>query len=224
MKLTEITFVIAVRKGSIRVKNKNVRKFHNSSLLEVKLNQIRRLFPNSEILLSTNCQKSVLLGKKYNCRINHRPKKYCSNIIPMKEVYSYIAKNIKTKFICYLHVTSPLFSDNSLKRSIKTFINKYPEYKSLASVSLVKDYLWFKNKPINYDYLNHPKSQDLPKYFSLNFAINIISKKTMEKKKLLVEKGFLPYVLNFPEDIDVDSSEDFYLAEYFYKNKSKNNI
>ena len=221
MKISEITFVIAVRKGSIRVKNKNIRKFHNSSLLEVKLNQIRRLFPNSEVLLSTNCQKSILLGKKYKCRINNRPKKYCSNIIPMKEVYSYIAKDVKTKFICYLHVTSPLLSDNSLKRSIKSFINKYPEYKSLASVSLVKDYLWFKNKPINYDYLNHPKSQDLPKYFSLNFAINIIGKETMEKRKLLVDKGFLPYVLKFPEDIDVDSSEDFYLAEYFYKNRKK---
>ena len=39
-----LTFVIATRKGSKRVINKNTRKFGNSSLLEIKLKQVRRVF------------------------------------------------------------------------------------------------------------------------------------------------------------------------------------
>lgn len=43
---------------------------------------------------------------------------------------------------------------------------------------------------LNYNFLNHHKSQNLPEYLSLNFAINIISKKVMENEKLLDKKVF----------------------------------
>lgn len=52
----DLTFVVATRKGSQRVKNKNVRKFGNSSLLEIKLRQIRRTFRDAKIFLSTDLQ------------------------------------------------------------------------------------------------------------------------------------------------------------------------
>mgnify|MGYP000573732810 CR=1 FL=1 len=41
--IKKITFVIAVRKGSLRVKNKNIRTFANSNLLELKIKQIKRV-------------------------------------------------------------------------------------------------------------------------------------------------------------------------------------
>tara|TARA_B100001248_G_scaffold130767_1_gene98068 strand:- start:307 stop:975 length:669 start_codon:yes stop_codon:yes gene_type:complete len=219
--LTDISFIVPVRKGSVRVKNKNIRKFHRSSLLEIKLKQIRSNFPNNPLLLSSDCNESLIKGKKYGCIIDKRSKKYCSSSIPMREVYSYLASKIDTKYICYLNVTSPLLKDKSLMEAIKIFIQNYPKYKSLASVSIIKEYLWYKNKAINYDPLNHPKSQNLPDYFSVNFGVNIISTKVMRDEKLLVKKGFLPYRLTFPENIDIDTEDDFFLAEYFYKRNFK---
>ena len=62
--IKDLTFVIATRKGSQRVKNKNVKKFGNSSLLEIKLKQIKRTFQNAKIVLSTDCNQSVKIGKK----------------------------------------------------------------------------------------------------------------------------------------------------------------
>ena len=60
----DFTFVIAVRKGSQRVKNKNTRRFGDSSLVEIKLKQIRRILKKAKILLSSDCQKSLKIGKK----------------------------------------------------------------------------------------------------------------------------------------------------------------
>ena len=40
--------LVAVRSGSVRVANKNIRPFAGSTLLEVKLNQLKRI-PNIEI-------------------------------------------------------------------------------------------------------------------------------------------------------------------------------
>ena len=51
--IKDLTFVIATRKGSQRVKNKNVKKFGNSSLLEIKIKQIKRTFRNPKIFLSS---------------------------------------------------------------------------------------------------------------------------------------------------------------------------
>ena len=64
------------------------------SLLEIKLKQVRRIFKNSRIFLSSDCEKSLKIGKKYNAEIDVRPKKFASDTVPMKKVYSYLASKI----------------------------------------------------------------------------------------------------------------------------------
>jgi CMP-N,N'-diacetyllegionaminic acid synthase len=220
--ISDTTFVIAVRKGSKRIASKNTKKFGNSSLLEIKLKQIRRLFPSSSVIVSSDCAKSLLIASKYTKNLDRRPKKYCTSFVPMKKVYKYLASKVKTTYVCYLHVTSPLLSDKTLLRTLKKISKiKKNKFDSIATVNLVKEYLWFKNKAINYNPNNHPKSQNLPNYYSLNFAINIIEKKKMEKYGKIVGKKFFPILLKFPENIDVDEKWQFIIADILYKKKIK---
>lgn len=218
--IKDLTFVIAVRKGSKRIANKNTKSFAGSSLLKIKLEQICRVFNKPKILFSSNCDKSIRIAKQYTKNINIRPRVYCTDKIPMKKVYSYLASHVKTKYICYLHVTSPLLTDRTLKKSIlsmkKIFNTSKTKYDSIASVTEVREYLWYKNKPINYDSSNHPRSQTLPIYNALNFAINIISTKKMKNEKRIVGKKFFPIILKFPENIDVDEIWQFHVAEKLY--------
>lgn len=218
--IDDLTFIIAVRKGSKRIINKNIKSFAGSSLLEIKLKQICRVFKNPKIFFSSNCKKSINIAKKFTQNINIRPAYYCSSKVPMKEVYSYLASFIKTKYVCYLHVTSPLLTDRTLKKSVnlmnKILKKNISNYDSIATVTEVREYLWYKNKPINYDSSNHPRSQTLPVYQALNFAINIISKKKMHIEKRIVGKKFFPLILNYPENIDVDEIWQFHVAEKLY--------
>lgn len=216
-KISDFTFIIAVRKGSQRIKNKNIKKFYKSSLLEIKLEQIKRVCKRANILFSSDCKKSIKIAKKHGCIINSRPHKYCTSRIPMKEVYRYLASLVKTKYVCYLHVTSPLLNDKSLKNSLKRFLEKEKNYDSLATVNEVREYLWYQGKSINYNSNNHPRSQTLPIYYALNFAINIIDTKTMFDKSRIVGKNFYPFVLKFPENIDVDEPWQFENAQLLYK-------
>ena len=217
--LKNFTFVVAVRKGSQRIKNKNIRKFGNSSLLEIKLKQIRRIYKKANILLSTDCRKSLKLGKKYNTILDNREKKYCSNNIPMPKVYQYLAKKVKTKFVCYLHVTSPFLKDSTLLDALKKFANKNRRYDSVATVTTLKEYLWRKKKAINYNPNKHPRSQDLEGLMALNFAINIVSTKFMKNKGRIVGKHFIPVNLNFPENIDIDDKWQFIIGDLIEKKK-----
>ena len=79
--MKDVTFVIAVRKNSKRVKNKNIRKFGNSSLLKIKLSQVRNLFKEGNIFLSSDCKKSLSIGKKYKAIIDQRDKKFSTSSI-----------------------------------------------------------------------------------------------------------------------------------------------
>ena len=74
-------------------------------------------------------------------------------------------------------------------------------------------------KPINYDINITPKSQDLPNIFSLNFAITIIRKLTMIKRKNVI--GFRPSFLELDkvEALDIDDFTDFKIAELIYKER-----
>ena len=214
--MKDLTFVIATRKGSKRIKNKNVRKFGRSNLLEIKIKQIKRINKKATILLSSNCQKSLNIGKKHKVKIDRRHNKYATDFVPMRDVYKYLAKKVNTKFVCYLHVTSPFLKDSTLRKAIKVFFKK-KNYDSVATVTGVKEYLWYKSKAINYNPKNHPKSQSLPEYLALNFAINIISTKIMRKEGRIVGHKFIPIPLRFPESLDIDDQWQFDIGEIISK-------
>ena len=219
MNLKDFTFIIAVRKGSQRVINKNTRKFGDSSLVEMKLKQVRRISKKAIILLSSDCQKSLRIGKKYNAVIDDRERKYCSNKIPMPQVYKYLAKKVFTKYVCYLHVTSPFLKDRTLIKALKTFLQFRKKYSSVVTVTKLKEYLWKDKKAINYNPDKHPRSQDLKGVVSLNFAINIVETVFMKNKGRITSNNFFPIELSFPENIDIDNKWQFLIGDFIKKRK-----
>tara|TARA_R110000851_G_scaffold142756_1_gene281457 strand:- start:460 stop:1137 length:678 start_codon:yes stop_codon:yes gene_type:complete len=221
--MEKYTALIAVRKGSQRVKNKNIRPFCDSSLLEIKIKQAKRCKLIDEVIVSSDCDDMLSVGRYLGVTTQKRDKYFCSSSVPMNLVYRHLAESIDCDHVVYLHVTSPLLKDDSLKRSIEIYKNNLESsYDSLASVETIKKYLWHNDKPINYDPNNHPRSQDLPNFVALNFAINIISKKSMIERKNILGEKFYPFELDEFESIDVDNEFEFNIAEYLYKKRKKN--
>ena len=65
------------------------------------------------------------------------------------------------------------------------------KFDSFNTVSEVKEFLFMKNKPINFNPKKSPNSQNLPDIVKLNFAINILLTEQMFKTKTLI--GRKPY-------------------------------
>ena len=78
---------------------------------------------------------------------------------------------------------------------------------------------------INYDYPQHPKSQNLDSdFFKINFGVVIISRKDLIKYNNLMTPITDCIILNRKESIDIDDDIDFRLAESIYlSNQSKFN-
>ena len=213
--------MIAVRKDSVRVRNKNIKDFCKSSLLEIKVKQAINCSLIDEVIVSSDCQQMLKTAKNMGAKALQRPSYYTSSSVPMNEVYEYLANSVNCENIIYLHVTSPLLKNKTLYDCISKFEDESSEgYDSLATVESIKKYLWHDNKPINYDPDFHPRSQDLPVYYALNFAVNIISREKMIIKKNIIGDLFYPYLLDEVESIDVDNKIDFDIAEFLYRKEN----
>ena len=211
--------VVPVRKGSQRVPNKNIKKFADSSLLEIKINQLLRVNLFEEIVVTSDCKDMLALAKDLGAETHRRDEKYCRSGTPMREVYSHIAHCFKDhEAIAYINATNPLIQDIAFHKCYNAFRNRSPETVSVNTVHEVKDFLWCDGAPINYDPYNQPRSQDLPQYYALNFACSIIRTDVMLHKGIVVGAPFVGVFIDKIQSLDIDDIHDFEIAETLYKN------
>ena len=213
----KIKALVAVRSGSQRVVNKNIRPFAGSSLLEIKLQQLKRI-PNLDgVVVNSNDEEMLKIARGLGCETVKREEYYASNQVSMSDVYRNMAENFDGDVVAYINVTNPLLRDETITNAIEEYKKLEEKHDSLNSAHLIKEFLFKDNLPINYDLRNQPRSQDLPDIAALNFAVSIISRENMIECKNVV--GYRPniYLIDEVEATDIDNLIDFDFAEFMYK-------
>jgi CMP-N-acetylneuraminic acid synthetase len=212
--MKQIVAVIPVRKGSERVPNKNIRPFANKTLLEYKIDIIKQL-PIDDIIINTDCPYAIEVAKRENLKLHFREPYYASSKCTGSEFHHYLAKVTNADNLMIAHVTGPMVSIESFKESIEIFESN--DYDSIMSVEIIKKFLWFEGKSVNYNSEFAPTSQDLPEYLSPTFGISLINRAVALKRRHLI--GYKPffYKLSEIEAVDIDSELDFEFAEFLFK-------
>ena len=216
-----IKALVAVRSGSQRVQNKNIRPFAGSTLLDIKLEQLKRIKNLDGIVVNSNDKEMLDIALSHGCEAVKRDEYYASNIVSMSEVYKNMAENFDADIVAYINVTNPLIKDETIYNAIEAYKKNEEKYDSLNSAHLVKEFMFQNNLPINYDLRHQPRSQDLPNIYALNFAISIISRENMIQGMNVV--GFSPYIYGIDEveATDIDNQIDFDFAEFIYQKQRK---
>ncbi len=216
-----IKALVAVRSGSQRVQNKNLRPFAGSNLLQIKLEQLKRIKLLDGIVVNSNDSEMLDIALKYGCEVVKRDEYYASNSVSMSEVYKNMAENFNADIVAYINVTNPLLEDKTIYDAIEMYRKQADKFDSLNSAHLIKEFLFQNNLPINYDLRFQPRSQDLPDIYALNFAVNIISRESMIEGKNVV--GYRPFIYGIDEieATDIDNQIDFDFAEFVYLKNRK---
>jgi CMP-N,N'-diacetyllegionaminic acid synthase len=217
VKTGKLTAVVAVRKGSQRVPNKNIRPFGSSNLLQMKLNVLKQVSGIDEIVVNSDCDHMLEIGKHNSCLTHKRDFTFASSHASNSDFHHHIAEVTDADHIFLAPVCSPFISPKTHDSAITQYMQG--ECDSLTSVDVIKNHLWMNNKPLNYDIENVPNSQDLPDVFRLNYGISIITRKSMLERKGLV--GFDPefFILDEVQSIDIDTLSDFDYAEHVYNSQ-----
>ncbi len=218
-KKKKLTALVPVRKGSQRVKDKNIKNFGGSSLLELKINSLKKINLIDEIIVNSDSDDMLSIGKKLGTKTFKRSDYFASSTVNNSEFFQHIAENTSTDIIMYSPVTCPFIKEETYNKAIQKFNNFSGEFDSLMTTFYVHHHMWLNNKPINYDPKNSPNSQDLPPIMGLSYAISIIPRDLMIKRRNVV--GNKPYFLPLfgEESIDIDTELEFSFAEHVYKKK-----
>jgi len=213
----EIIGLIPVKGSSERVPMKNLRKFSDSSLFELKLSQLSKARGFEKIIVSSEEDKILSIAEKKGFGVHERDSKYSTSDIPMSDVYSYIASEIDGENIAWINVTNPLADSDCYTNAVNAYRNMDVKYDCLLSVSEVQDYLFHEGYPVNFKPNPWPKSQDLSGVLEMTFVINILKRQDMVKWGSCVGSSPYFYHLSKIESWDIDFQEDFDFCEMIHK-------
>lgn len=211
--MKKLTAVIPVRAGSQRVKNKNFRNFSNSSLLELKIEQVKKL-PVDNIIVNTDSDLAIEIAKQNNVEFHRRESYYASSACTNSEYHEFLGRTTKANDILIAQVTSPLVKTESYLDAIEEYINS--DFDSLMSITSFKNFLLFNGEPFNFSREKMPNSQNLPEYQIPTFGIVICNRRSLIRDKNYLCGKTMFYSISEEESIDIDTEFDFKVAELLY--------
>tara|TARA_B100000787_G_scaffold109277_1_gene81297 strand:- start:12634 stop:13275 length:642 start_codon:yes stop_codon:yes gene_type:complete len=208
--------IIPARKNSVRLKNKNILKLGNKTLIEHTITFAKKICPKTHILVSTDSKKIREISLKNNILCPWlRPNKLSSSEASTDDVVLhalnwYEKKKSLVDFVTILQPTTPF-------RNKKIFFNclnkakKNPDSTIITFKKKTKKIYRLKKSKIFLEKLN---------YIEPNGSIYIISSKKM-KKNLKIYSGDIKakIIVNEKENIDIDYKKDYIIANSFNKLK-----
>jgi CMP-N-acetylneuraminic acid synthetase len=214
--MKKLTAVIPVRKGSVRVKNKNLKPFAGTTLLEIKIKQLKQISLIDDIFVSSDCKKMLKIATNLGVKTHLRDEYFASSEATNSEFFNNLADSIPAEYIMYSPVTCPLISLETYRDCVRSF-KKDEKIDNLVTVKQIKHHMWMDGKPLNYKISESPNSQDLPDINAITYGISIISKENMLKFNNIVSENPTFRILDEIESIDIDTEFDFMIAEMIYR-------
>ena len=219
----KILAILPAREKSKRIKNKNLLKIGNKSILQINLNNLRKMKIFDKIIISTESKKIKKLAKKIKFDyIVDRPLKLAKDKVSTTQVISHAIRVLKDKFafthICCIYPMSVLIKKTDLIKA-KRILKKKDEivFASLKySHPIQRAFRIVKNHKIKY-FLN--EKQIFKNTQSYNASYHdagqfYIGHKDAWKNYRKSKKKSL--VISNSNAVDVDNYDDFKLLKMIY--------
>lgn len=217
----KITCFLPCRKGSERVKNKNIRPFssYNNGLIEIKLKQLSEVEEINTIVLSTNDEEIITYAESTgikNLVIHRRSDDLSSSQTSTDNLITHARELVNDGHILWTHVTSPFLNSNTYKKIILSYKESLKEgFDSLMTTTPIQSFVWGDNGPINYDrnYEKWPRTQTLSVLHEVNSAVFLANLDIYLNNNDRIGNKPKLYPLNKIEGMDIDWPEDFEITE-----------
>ena len=214
--------IIPARKGSKRIKNKNLLMIKNKKMFDYTLDAAKNCKKISKIIITTNIRK---LLKRTTNKIFYikRPEYLCkadssteSAIIHAINSLKKIFQNKKTNIIL-LQPTSPLRNSNDINKAIINFEKN--KYNSLFSAYEKKFSFWKKKKkslrPINYSLKKRKRGQNMKNVLVENGAIYIFNAADFKILRNRLFKKIGVHLMSKRNSVEIDEKQDIKLAKAY---------
>lgn len=208
-----------MRKGSKRIKNKNLRTINNLPLYQHIVNTALKCTKIKKIIINTDIEKILVNYKNHKKIIIKKRKKSLAGNCNMNLIIKDIIEDLDEKFYVQLHATSPFLNNITLDKHLSKFLSQ-SKYDSFFSVNEFKKRLWKNAKtPFNHILNSEPTTQNLQMLYEENSAFYIFTKKSFFKNNNRIGNKPKMIKLNKIESFDIDEESDLNFINYIQKKK-----
>ncbi|MGA9406681.1 MAG: acylneuraminate cytidylyltransferase family protein [Bacteroidota bacterium] len=223
--------IIPARGGSKGIPKKNIRLLAEKPLIGWTIDEAKKSKYLDTIMVSTDSEEIAAISKAYGAEAPFvRPSELAKDETPSNDVIihavQWLGTNQDQKFdiLTLLQPTSPLRNCDQIDSALETFISN-PGYKCLVSVKEVEENPYWMKIIGDDHYLKNftsqpdtfARRQDLPKIYILNGAIYIMRTADFMNYRSFDVDNTIPFLMDQKTSIDIDSEEDFTLAEIIVK-------
>lgn len=212
-----------IKEHSQRVPNKNFRILGDKKLYQILIDKII----NTKYTLFVDTDSTEIIdyckGIK-NIYCYYRNKKLRGDSVSTDLLIKNCINmyNLNLGYMVHLFVTAPFFNIEVLPKICSNIIRHNLD--SMFSANIIKKRLWKRDifnvlEPINHNPKKLKQTQDLPNIYIENSIFYIFSIKKFKKYGYRICGKSEPLILEYPENIDIDTEEDWELCEKIVRDK-----
>ena len=219
--------IITARGGSKRIPRKNIRDFCGNPIISYSIDAAINSNIFTEVMVSTDDEEIAKIALENRAQVpfyrsSRNSDDYSTTADVLIEVLSeYEKKGLKFDYLCCIYPTAPFVTSEKLKLAFEKMINE----KADALIPVVRfSYppqraFIIENDKLIYKYPENvfKRSQDLESYYHDAGQFYFIKVETFMKKKTLVCKNTISLIVDELSVQDIDTEEDWKMAELKYK-------
>ena len=211
-----------MRHHSQRVSGKNYRPLGGKPLFHHIIETLLSVPEISLIAVDTDSEPVIdgLRSHFPTVQIIERPGRLRADDISMNEILTYDTEQLGADFYLQTHSTNPLIKAQTISGAIRRFMDSYPAFDSLFSVTRLQIRLWDAlTRPINHNPSILLQTQDLPPIYSENSCLYIFTREILLSRRNRLGERPLMLEIDPAEAWDIDGELDFDIVNYLMSRK-----
>ncbi len=213
----EIVALVPMRHHSQRVPEKNFRPCAGRPLFHYILQTLASCSQISRTVVDTDSPviQQAIEQDFPEVTVLERPAELRAATVPMNEILLHDTALVKADFYLQTHSTNPLLRAETVDRAVHAFLESYPTFDTLFSVTRLQTRLWDSlSRPINHNPDILIQTQDLPPIFEENSCLYIFGRDTLIDRRNRLGRRALMFEIDRAEALDIDEELDFQIAEF----------
>jgi CMP-N-acetylneuraminic acid synthetase len=221
--MPKIVALVPMRHHSQRVPGKNYRLLAGKPLFQHIISTLLAVPQVDEILIDTDSQP-VIDGVREHfpaVRVIERPEELRADDIPMNDILLHDTAQVQADFYLQTHSTNPLLKAETVSRGIQTFLDSFPKYDSLFSVTRLQTRLYDQHgAAINHNPHELIQTQDLPPVYEENSCLYLFTRENLIKHHHRIGEHPLMFEIDPDEAWDIDEEIDFAITDFLLSRRS----
>jgi CMP-N-acetylneuraminic acid synthetase len=220
--MVKLVALIPMRHHSQRVPGKNYRPLAGKPLFH-HITETLLSVPEVDTVVVDTDSEPVMDGLRQHFPqvvIIERPENLCADDIPMNDILLYDTGQVQADFYLQTHSTNPLLKPETISRGIQTFLENYPKYDTLFSVTRLQTRLYDQHgQAINHNPAQLLQTQDLPPVYEENSCLYLFTRETLLKHGHRIGPSPLMFEIDADEAWDIDEELDFKICDFLMRQR-----